>query len=328
MKVRSFRNTDLEAVCDVWQQHFVAEGADSGLDMEPIWLESFALAKPSFESDQFLIAESEEGGMKGFLHFSFQSDADGADLDEASVSIEALCILPAEDEGLVAKELIENCFGRSPSAKRRVARPKILEGCHYLGVGPCNGLIGITPQETRASCWLTQAGFQIGQPNMLWELDLAWFQPPVDRAIIQTRRATQVVRNEDEPNLNWHQACCMGHTEMTEFQLLGRQRILNETAVRARLLFWQLPTELAQHEQLVAWLCPLEINDSGSKSFPYSSAEEEWLHLFSESARQLQAEGFDWIRVATNAAEESTVTLLHRLGFAPCGTGASFTRQG
>jgi hypothetical protein len=295
--------------------------------MEPIWLESFALAKPSFEHDQFLIAEAEQGEMLGFLHFSAQPNETGADLDRSSISIEAFCISPSNDEEDVAKVLIESCFVRSEAAKTWTARPRILEGSHYLGVGPCNGLVGVTPQETRASKWLAQAGFHIGDPNVLWELELGWFQPPVDRAIIQTRRATQVLRNEDEPELSWHQACCLGHTELTEFQLLGRQRILNEAAVRARLLFWQLPTELAQHEELIAWLCPLEINASGSERFPYSSAEEEWLHLFSESARQLQHEGFDSIRIVTDSQEESTVTLLHRLGFAPCGTGASFIRQ-
>lgn len=327
MKVRSFRNTDLEKVCDVWRQHFAAEGVDAGHGMEPIWLESFTLAKPNFRNDQFLIAESEAGEVVGLLHYSPQSDALGLELDPTSIAIEALCVLPSSEEEAVARALLDSCFGHSQSATQFVVRPRILEASHYMGVGPSNGLVGVTPQETRASNWLSHAGFQIGEPNVLWELELGWFQPPVDRAIIQTRRATQVIRNEDEPELNWFQACCLGHTELTEFQLIGRQRILNETAVRARLLFWQLPTELAQHAELIAWLCPLEINASDSEQFPYSSAEEEWLHLFSESARQLQSEGFDSIRVVTGSNEDSAVTLLHRLGFSPCGTGASFSRS-
>lgn len=281
--------------------------------MTPNRLETFELSKPLFQADHFLICEV-DGIPIAFLEFGFFANENEEDTDERDVSILALCARDVEMAPQAADSLLRECQKRTASAKSWTVRPP-LPNNGFLGIAPADGLAGVTPQETRLCGWLQHGGYSVDRMLTLWELQLAFFQAPVDRAQIQIRRASRVLREQDEPVLPWWRSCLLGHTDASMFRLgdkLGEP--LNLDA-----LFWQIEPELLSDYLLKVWVWP-----DFAKS---DSSSDQLVYLVAEALRQFQAEQIDVARTASFEDDEVASAVLHRLGFSPLEQGASFAKN-
>ena len=72
--IRTFRNTDAEAICRVWNEHYAEQGVDAHL--LPLALELGCLAKPFFEPNDLVIAEVDDT-VVGFMHMAKVAGGDG-----------------------------------------------------------------------------------------------------------------------------------------------------------------------------------------------------------------------------------------------------------
>lgn len=336
--IRTFRNTDVDSICNVWNTHFADSGFESRLS--PLRLELCCLAKPYFDPAALLIAEA-DGQVVGFVHLASLPNATFDDVADGTMAISALCVTPHPNETEVATGLLERCGRIAVENSMRELRFKpMLPNCaFYLGFGPADSMIGATSGEHRACSWIQQAGFQPLRPTNQWELELSKFHPPADRLQIQIRRSAHVDRQVDEPMLPWWQACVLGHTEPTAFQLTDRvqRRVLNEC------LFWTVAPELQSVPASVAWLWPPTIEPTpgseaakpGSEAAtpaseaatPAASANHRLVFLLAESLREFQTENIDLVRTVSLANDGTASQLLKRLGFKPIQSGVVFSKN-
>lgn len=310
--IRNFRNTDLEPVCSIWNAHY-AESLNHG-QLSPLRLELYCLAKPYFDPRDLLIVE-DEGRVAGFLHFAPLGNQDGSDVSVHEVGISALCVMPGENENRLAAMLLTEFekVARARAIRRCYFKPLLPNCAFYLGLGPGDSMVGAVPSEVRVCNWLSQSGFKPTTPTCQWELDLMSFKPPIDRMQIQVRRAAQVNRQVDEPELPWWQACVLGHTEISGFQLTHRK----EKRVVTEVLFWALAPELQSTPESTLWLWPPMLSNQ-------PLAADHATFLLAESLREFQKEGLDCVRTVSLADETNTSAILRKLGFQPHQNGFVF----
>jgi GNAT superfamily N-acetyltransferase len=319
--IRTFRNTDVDSICRVWNLHFGSWGQDCHI--APVHLELGCLAKPYFNQQHLLLAEVDTQVI-GFAHVAPLPDESLEEATQGKIGISALCIAPHPDEAQVAKALLQQCedLARAWGVSECRVKPMLPNTAFYLGLGPADSMVGLTSSEQRTCGWIHAAGFQPMRPTTHWELDLTKFHPPVDRLQIQIRRSAHVDRQVDEPLLPWWQACVLGHTEPAAFQLTDRvqRRVLNE------VLFWTIAPELQRSEQSITWLWPpktepLAVSEALTTE---ANAVDRLVFLLAESLREFQSEGVDIVRTVSPADDCPTSQLLKRLSFKPIQSGVVF----
>jgi hypothetical protein len=312
--IRTFRNTDVAALCKVWNAHFGDLGFDCRLN--PLQLELICLAKPYFIAQDLLIAEYDQQ-IVGFLHLGPVGRSDLMDVQPDVMAIAALCIVPCDSEGQVAQALLQRAEQAMRGRSIRVCRfkPMLPECPFYQGLGPADSMVGATTSERRSCAWVTEAGFVPVLPTTQWELDLTNFQPPIDRQQLQIRRSSIVERETDEPPMPWWQACLLGHAEPVLYRLLQRTPPLP----LCEALYWTVATELQTSATSTTWLWTpaLPVDESGAAQLTF---------LLGETCRQLQSERLELVRTATPASHTQVNTLLRRLGFVAEQSGMVFEK--
>ncbi len=263
------------------------------------------LAKPYFVNENLLLAIREDV-LVGFVHIAHASSADLTETDATRGVLAALCVIPSIDEAEIAAELLSSAdqLLSESGAKCCMTRPMPPDSPFYLGLGSGDSMMGITTADQRAYNWLVKAGWVPRVATSGWELFLDNFQPPIDRLQIQIRRNAHVDRLLDEPMLHWQQACVLGHTEPTGFQLTLRV----EGTVAQELLVWSVGQELMTTPESVVWLWPIEVGATSQET-------DQLVFLLSESLRQMGEDRVEVVRTVSDSAKTSVTSVLTRLGF-------------
>lgn len=313
--IRTFRNTDVAALCKVWNAHFGDLGI--GCRLNPLQLELICLAKPYFKAEDLFIAEYDQQ-VVGFLQLGPVGNSDLSDVQPDVMAIAGLCIVPCDSEGQVAQALLKRAEQSLRERKVRLCRfkPMLPESPFYQGVGPADSMIGATTSERRSCAWMTESGYVPVLPTTQWELDLSSFQPPIDRQQIQIRRSSIVERETDEPQMPWWQACLLGHAEPVQFRL--SQRLPPRPICEA--LYWTVATELQTTATSIAWLWTPTLSTE-------ETAAAQLTFLLGETCRQLQSERLELVRTVTAASHTQVNNLLRRLGFIAEQSGMVFEKQ-
>lgn len=300
--IRSYKNTDTHSICKIWNAHHAElnVGAISSLHFELA-----VLAKPYFVAENLLLAFRDETPV-GFLHVAHASSIDLTDIDTSRGVLAAMCIVPSAEEADVAAKLLSAAdqLLSSSNALSCSTRPMPPHCPFYLGLGCGDSMMGITTADQRVYSWLAKAGWVPRVATSGWELFLDNFQPPIDRLQIQIRRNAHVDRLLDEPLLPWRQACLLGHTEPTGFQLTLRA----EGTVAQELLVWSVGQELLTSPESIVWLWPIQVG-------PTSQDADQLIFLLSESLRQMAEDRVEVVRTVSDSAKTSVTSVLTRLGF-------------
>ncbi len=306
--IRSYKNTDTHSICQVWNAHHTGLAVGP---ITPLHFELAVLAKPYFDADKLLVAV-EGNVIRGFLHLSNGTTSDLTEVDCKRGVLSALCIVPSVDENEIAAELLSAADQQITASKITccLTRPMPPDCPFYLGLGSGDSMMGVTTADQRLYGWLIKAGWVPRIATSGWELYLDSFQPPVDRLQIQIRRNAHVDRLLDEPMLPWRQACLLGHTEPTGFQLTLRV----EGTVAHELLVWSVGQELMTTPDSVVWLWPIEVRESMQNA-------DQLVFLLSESLRQMAEDRVEVVRTYSDSAKTLVTSVLTRLGFRNASSG-------
>lgn len=128
IEYRSFRNTDLAQLAEVWR----VQGAQRGLmqPMSALLFERFVLSKPYFERDGLIVAAAADGKLFGFAHAGFGPTADGQSLSRER-GVTCLLMTRPEADPSVSAELLSrseaylrtagtrSCLAAAGSPRRR-----------------------------------------------------------------------------------------------------------------------------------------------------------------------------------------------------------------
>ena len=313
LDIRSYHNTDTQALCRVFNAHYQAAGLPCVLT--PLSLELCVLAKPYFSPEQLLIAEV-DGEVIGFTLVGFEAATDLRALDQSRGVISALCLMPHAADDRAAPELIAAAMrqvAQSGATHMRFCPPPPASP-YMAGLAPGDAMIGSPNSDLRQQKWLTYAGWTAGDTIVYWDLDLAQFHPPMDRMQIQIRRMAHVDRLLDEPLLPWYLASMLGHAEQIGFQLTVR----DTRRVTADIVLWTIGQELIPQPDVVARLWPLEADDC-------QRSQDQIVFLLAEAFRQLREDRVDGLRTVSNAREVDVTRLLERMGFQALEYGTVFS---
>ncbi len=321
LRVRNFLNTDLLAICDIWNAHH--RDQLFGIPINPERMELFVQAKPYFDQAHLMIAVRDERPV-GFIQICAIPDGAIENVAPSRFGIAALCTLSDEDEAEIAAMLLASAeaYCVAQGADRCWFRPA-LPYCSYLvGIGPADSLAGVLSTEAKLCNWLCQAGYKPAIPTTVWELDLLNFQAPADRIQMLVRRRSFVERQLQEPMLPWWQSCVLGHAEVTAFHLTDRvaMRTLQE------VVMWSIAPSLRHHPESVMWLWPPSMEYSPEDAPVEIAPSDRLLFLLAESLRALQSEQVDTVRAITHAESNDLHRVLNRLGFKAAESGVVFER--
>jgi hypothetical protein len=312
--LRSFRNTDTDAICRIWNDHHAGQPT---CQMTPLQFELCVLAKPYFHAEQLMVASVDEE-LKGFAHFAPAIAEEGWVNPDGHSILSSLCVSPYEEETILAEILLAEIERAqiAKGARCSLTRPMPPECPFYLGLGLGDSMMGITTNDRRAYSWLIKAGYEPRIATSGWELHLSEFQAPIDRLQIQIRRNAHVDRMLEEPQMPWWHACVLGHTEPTGFQLTLR----SEGQVAQDLLVWNVSPELATSSESVVWMWPIQVG-------PSQQSTDQLVFLIAEALRQMAEERVDVVRTVSDSSQQLVAAVLTRLGFRNSLSGVVLEKQ-
>ena len=313
--IRHFRNTDTAHLMRIWNLHHSASRS-----CEPIShsvFDSCVISKPFFDARDLLILEDETQPV-GFAHLGFGCNAARNDIDHSQALMSCLCIQPHRNEELIADSLIQASIAelKKRGSSDVIAIGSLSRYAFYVGMAAGDALMGVVVSDSRLQRWLVHNQFEPIRPTECWEVELASFRPPMDRGQFAVRRAASVVRVLDEVQEDWWDAVVLGHAEQIRFQLYSRQH----AAITNEILFWytdQAGSGISSNTVRV-WL----------PKFPDDSeGRDRIVFLFAEAFRQLQSERFSTVRTIAAPDDQTSVSILQRLGFRSVEHGLIFQRK-
>ena len=312
LDIRSYLNTDSQALCRAFDAHYQAVGLPYVLT--PLSLELCVLAKPYFDPAQMLVAEI-DGSVIGFALVGFEPSGDLRALDTTRAVVSGLCVAPHPLADKAARHLIASAMqyvSRQGCTQLRFCPPP--PASPYLaGLAPGDAMIGCPDNDVRQQQWLIDAGWTVAETIVYWDIDLAMFHPPMDRMQIQIRRMAHVDRLLDEPMLPWYVASMLGHSDQIGFQLTAR----DTRRVTADIVLWTIAYELLAQPDSVARLWPLDVQEC-------QRSQDQLIFLLSEAFRQLREDRVDGVRTVSNSRDTEVTQLLQRIGFETLGRGSVY----
>ncbi len=303
-RIRSFLNTDTPQLSKLWTAHHAAVQSRSACSVS-VW-DQCILSKPFFDRDELLVAVTPDELPVGFIHFGFAGNSQGTRASETESLIHKICVAPSPDEDAIGLALLTRALDslRSRGAKTCTSLGCMDHNAFYLGVGDGDHLMGVVARDARTQRWLNQSGFIPTRPTESWDLDLSSFRPPMDRTQISIRRTCTVGRLLDEDSNQWWLSSVFGHCEQIRFNLVLRSppRVENE------LMFWYPDPTISGVDGSVVRLWMPTVPES-------EEVRERFIYLMAESLRQLQQDRKHTVRAYACADQQSTVSMLQRLGF-------------
>lgn len=314
-RIRSFLNTDTPHLSKLWLEHHSVYSKSTC--SVSVW-DQCVLSKPYFDRDGLLVAVDAVGLPVGFVHFGFSGNPQGTRLSDTAAILHKICVSPGKDEDAIAEALMHQALKtlKTQGASNCTALGNTERNAFYLGVGEGDHLMGVVARDVRTQRWLTQSNFVSVHPTECWELDLSSFRPPMDRMQISIRRTCTVGRLLDEDSNQWWLSSVLGHCEQIRFNLVLR----SPPKVENEIMFWfPDPTICGVDPSVVRLWLP---------SAPEAEeARERFIYLMAESLRQLQQERKQKVRTYASADQQTTVTLLQRIGFRSVEHGMIYSRD-
>ncbi len=303
IRYRSFLNTDIPQLADIWRSHPPMRGLLQGVT--PTLLERYVYAKPYFNQLGLIVA-TEEDRCIGFAHAGFGPTEDLSHCSPNHGAIAAIRVLPRDDRHEVGQELLTQAesYLRAAGCTRIVAGGQFPVVPFYLGFyGGCR-MPGILRDDKVTLQLFKAAGYEeIGRQSIL-HCRLSSFRPAVNRQQMANRRAHQVMASFDPLPESWWEACTLGWAERVRFSLQEKSARLP----CGQVMFWDMEPLSSQWGVRGMGLYDLNIDLDKRRCGKAT-------YLVGEALRQLASQSVALVEVQVNPAEEGVTELFFKLGF-------------
>lgn len=316
---RSFLNTDIPLITEIWRTHQPLRGLVHALSASS--LEQHILSKPYFERNGLILA-IDNGHPLGFVHVGFGASESLDDINQEIAVISMLMVSKshvthpgARDN--VAYELLVRAeeFAASRSARRILGGGSFPNNPFYLGLYGGSRLPGILYSDKFTRSVFETHGYQSCNRVGIWQLELGSFRPIVNREQMQIRRKYNVHAELDPPPRSWWEACTLGHAERTKFELIERatERKVGEVN------FWDMQPLAKDWGVKAAGMFDLKIKHDNRRGGLAT-------FLIGEGLRQLRDLGATIAEVQTCLDDDAAIGLFEKTGFQQIDQGVLFEK--
>ncbi|QDT04451.1 hypothetical protein K227x_28420 [Rubripirellula lacrimiformis] len=328
IKIRSFRNSDLPAMVDVWLEHWASVGPVPRVNLAR--LEQAIVSRTFFDPHWLLVAEAEtqpecqgKQSLLGWCHVIPGTAAEDIDHENGEVrpalagaggdpalaqdssfaTLAALCARPAQ-AAEVAPALVAAAMDHVRSAGCRSLLAGLIRDDvgGYAGLEPFGHGIGVLNHDQVSVTTLKQMGFEPIHALTRLVASLQCYRPPVSREALQFRRTASTQSQSIIPTTR-RLAAGLSHLDIEEFRLVDRSG-----QVLAEMAFWFSDPEAEV-------LCPstaiLDLRQSQARG-ELSSAES---YLIAATMQSLVERNVMSVETAIDSEKKTLVQQLQRICF-------------
>jgi GNAT superfamily N-acetyltransferase len=309
IRIRPFRNTDPPHLVQIWNSQPPQRGLVAPVSVR--MFEELVFCKPYFDRLGLLVAVNDDGRLVGLVHAGFGASDDGATL-ATDAGVTAMLLVAADqrfEEVAVPLLQASEQYLRSRGSQLLYAGGIAPLNPFYLGLYGGSEMPGILESDARALAFFRSQGYEPADRVIVLQRELAGFRPLVDRVQMQIRRNYQIEAVLDPPARTWWEACTLGHTERTRFQLNARDR-----APAAWVTYWHI--EPLASSWGVHAVGVLELGTA-----PEQRRKGLATFLLGESLKQLQSHGATRVEAQTMERNTPALGLYQKLGFRPIDGG-------
>ena len=316
IRYRPFRNTDPPALAELWCRQPPMRGL--GQPVSTLLLDRHVLAKPYFDRNGLIVALDGKDPV-GFVHAGF-GPAD--DMSSLSTELGVTCMLlvaPEADRETVAAELLARSERYLSDRGARVLYGGGIFPLNpfYLGLYGGSELPGVLVSDESATALYRASDYREADRCIAMQHQATDGRPTMDRRLVQNRRRFRIDATFDPRSADWWEACTLGATDRTQFELRPR----DGDDVLGRVTFWDMEPLAGSWGVHAVGLVQLEIDPSvrrqGLATF-----------LVSEAMRQLSAYGVTVVEAQAMHSNKAALALYRRLGFTEVDEGIVFRKEG
>lgn len=309
IRYRPFLNTDPPLLAEIWRSQPPLRGLAQGVSSSV--LEHHVFSKTYFDRHGLIVAE-EDGRVIGYVHAGFGPTADQKSLDNSIGVVSRLFVMPVAEREAIADELLRRGeeYLKTAGAKRIIALGYPPYQPFYLGLYGGSRLPGVLVGDQFADELFRRGGYEEVGRGKVMQCRLSAFRPPVNRKLMTIRRTYQMQPVVDPIPHTWWDACTLGSTDRTRFDLVPR----TGGPPHGQVTFWDMEPISSSWGLHSMGMFDLHIDPSyrrqGLATF-----------LIGESLRQLASQGITMVEIQTRIDDAPTMALCHSLGFSEVDEG-------
>ncbi len=311
---RTFRNTDLQALADLWQVS--ASGPALARRVPLSLLEYRILDKPYFDPAGLIVAES-ESGLVGFVHACLGLSDNRKTVSTARGMIAMIMVRPEYRRQGIGSQLLQ----RAEAFLAGVGCQEVFSGegdrfsPFYLGMYRASGLAGVLDSLPGAKDFFARCGYAMHRQTCLWELDLANFTPKMDRNFMALMRSTMLSDFEEACSDDWWEANMWNSQRCWRFDLISA----SDDEPLGRTTVCELEPLSSNWGISVYELWHVEVNPRRRRAGVAS-------YMMAEVFRRLRNRAVQRVQIQTDQGNTAGEALCRRLGLVQVGWGTMFRK--
>ena len=314
IRYRSFRNPDPPGLAAVWNQSFTARGAVR--PVSPLLLETYLFAKPYFDHDGLIVAESDDTVI-GFALAGFGPGPGGKGIDRQDGILCFLAVAPDQRRQGVGTELLRRAEAYLRDRGARTLYAGALGWRSPFGFGLYGGSqpSGFLDSDVLARPFFEKRGYKVNRTQLVLHLALKRLVEVADGRFPGLRQKLTIQGGPWHGLTPWQEAV-LGPLELTELRL--EEKVGGK--VRARAMLWEMeetfsPTWGEHAIGLVEVEVTAESRRQGMAKF-----------LVFYLMRYYQEQYFTLVEMSIGENHDATLRLARGLGFQQVDTGRRFVR--
>jgi len=313
IEYRSFLNTDLPLIVDLWSRLSSVEGLVASVD-ETI-LEKHVFSKIYFDRLGFYVA-CENNRVIGFAHAGFPPTEDLSDLDKQSGIISQIRVEPRMDSDEIGRQLLGNVteYCRLQGAQTIHAGCRFPYSPFYLGLYGGSRHPGVLDTDETALKSFTDFGFTVDDQVIIMERLLDGFKTITDRQQMTVRRSYLINASTYPIEKSWWESCTLGTADRERFTVVDKR----SKVVCGSVSYWDLKPQSLSNPKPSRGLYGLQTD-------PDLRRKGLATYLVGESLKHLASSGIARVEAQTEASDEASLKLFTKLGFQKIATSTLMT---